>query len=208
MDQKIIKSLIVLGVPGVALGVFLLLMKSFSFNFSEIPPVLSGVIAILFLVLVGGVTVFALHRWSPERGISELRNERSEEKDEEKPFTLRVGEVVVTYEEKMRSMGMDVVKINAHDHIVGVRAEYAWLAHYYPNYERKQQALTTLELMTGSEGEYHDDQIQFDCLSIKLEDGRQKDVYFDVSQFFRPGGFSSLIDRDGFAAKKLTEIYA
>jgi len=67
MESKIIKSLIVLGIPGVALGVFYLLFKNFNFQFDAIPPVLSAVIAIVFLLIVGGVTLFALYNWAPSK---------------------------------------------------------------------------------------------------------------------------------------------
>ena len=71
MEAKIIKSLIVLGVPGVALGVFYLLLKSFNFNFGEINGTLSALIAILFLLIVGGVTIYALYKWAPKDKVSE-----------------------------------------------------------------------------------------------------------------------------------------
>ena len=64
MENKLIKSLIVVGVPGVALGVFYLLLKSLNFEFSKIDPTWSAIIVVIFLLVVGGVTVFALHRWS------------------------------------------------------------------------------------------------------------------------------------------------
>jgi hypothetical protein len=66
-ETKLIKVLTVLGVPGVALGVFYLLLKDFSFSFSEVPPSLSALIAILFIAVVGSVAIYALHRWSPVR---------------------------------------------------------------------------------------------------------------------------------------------
>lgn len=65
MEFKLIRSLIVLGVPGVSFGVFFLLMRGFNFTFDAIPSVFSGIIATLFLLIVGAITAFALHRWSP-----------------------------------------------------------------------------------------------------------------------------------------------
>lgn len=67
MESKILRALAVLGVPGVALGVFYLLLKQFGFEFSKIGPVASAVIVIVFLFLVGGITFFALHLWSPKK---------------------------------------------------------------------------------------------------------------------------------------------
>jgi hypothetical protein len=55
----------VLGVPGVALGVFYLLLSRFDFAFGEIDPTWAAIIAIIFLVIVGGTVTFALHRFAP-----------------------------------------------------------------------------------------------------------------------------------------------
>jgi len=52
-------------VPGVALGVFYLLLRSFNFRFSEIEPTWAAIIAVIFLVIVGAITIFALHRFAP-----------------------------------------------------------------------------------------------------------------------------------------------
>jgi hypothetical protein len=65
MESRILKPLIVLGVPGVALGVLYLLLRSFNFRFSEIPPTWAALIAVIFLVIVGATTIFALHRFAP-----------------------------------------------------------------------------------------------------------------------------------------------
>lgn len=202
MEGKVIKSLIVLGIPGVSLGIFFLLLDRLNFTFSEVPPLLSGAIAIVFILVVGGVTVFALHRWSPKT------NSEPPAKEKKEPFTFSQGEVTVTFEEKMRSLAMDVVKVNAHDHILGVVAEYEWLAHHYPTCERKGQVLTTLELVTKSAEKYDSDQVYFDRLTIELDDGREKNIYFDISGFFRANGSSLILDPDEFAAKKLAEIYS
>jgi hypothetical protein len=60
MEDRILRALATLGVPGVALGVFYLLLRQFGFQFSTIDPVASAGIAILFLLLVAGVTFYAL----------------------------------------------------------------------------------------------------------------------------------------------------
>jgi hypothetical protein len=67
MESRVLKALVVLGVPGVALGVFYLLLRQFGFSFSTIGAGASAGIAVLFLVIVGGVILFALHRWAPQR---------------------------------------------------------------------------------------------------------------------------------------------
>lgn len=67
MEAKIFKSLIMLGVPGVSIGAFFLLLRSFNFTFETIPAVLSGTIALVFLLVVGAVTLFALDRYAPKK---------------------------------------------------------------------------------------------------------------------------------------------
>ena len=65
MESRILRIVVTLGVPGVALAVFYLLLRSFGFNFAQINPLWSAIIAIVFLVLVTGITSYALHLWRP-----------------------------------------------------------------------------------------------------------------------------------------------
>ncbi|NQT36780.1 MAG: hypothetical protein HQ581_04785, partial [Planctomycetes bacterium] len=67
METKLIRSLIVLGVPGVALGFFYLLLKKFDFEFEAVGPMWSAIVAIVFLLVVGAVTLYALRLWAPVR---------------------------------------------------------------------------------------------------------------------------------------------
>ncbi|MPV61495.1 hypothetical protein GD416_35125 [Burkholderia sp. BE24] len=126
--------------------------------------------------------------------------------DNSNQFVFEVGEEVVTYDEKMRSLTMDVVKVNAHTHRIGVRAEYEWIRHNYGEFTLIRQSLTTLDRLNGAE--YDSSKIHFDCLLVKLDDdgGREKEIYFDISDFFFGGG-ASMFDRDGFVAKKLNDLY-
>jgi|GEM_PF-7040685 len=61
-------------------------------------------------------------------------------------FEFKVGEETVTFQEKLRTLSQDVVKINAYTHVLGVRAEYAWINENYPNSKRIKQSLKILEL--------------------------------------------------------------
>ena len=67
MELKYLRPLIALGVPGVGLGIFYLLLRGFKFEFSTIPPIFSGIIAIVFLVVITIITIFALHRFAPKQ---------------------------------------------------------------------------------------------------------------------------------------------
>lgn len=71
MESRILRGLVTLGVPGVALGIFYLLLRSFGFSFSAIGSEASAFIAILFLLIVGGITFYALHKWAPEQRLRE-----------------------------------------------------------------------------------------------------------------------------------------
>ncbi len=54
-----------LGVPGLALIVFVTLMRKFSFKFPMVPRKWTGPIVVLFLVLLGAITLTALVLFSP-----------------------------------------------------------------------------------------------------------------------------------------------
>lgn len=54
----------------------------------------------------------------------------------------------------------------------GVKAEYKWLNEHYPGYTRLNQSLTT-----------HNKK-PFDILKIKTAEGSEKQIYFDISNFF------------------------
>lgn len=198
METKFIRALVALGVPGVALGIFYLLLRAFSFQFSQVDATWTATIVIIFLLIVGAITFYALHRWAPERTPS--IPEKSSQ-----VFEYKMDEETATYTEKLTSLALDVVKINAHTHYLGVAAEYAWIDHNYPNSEKIMQSLTTLELVTGNEG-YKPGQVHFDVIKIKLPNGREKEIYFDISSFFN-GVASSLLNSNKFIAQKISELY-
>lgn len=118
----------------------------------------------------------------------------------------RTEEETATYVEKMKSAVMDVIKINAHTHMVGVRSEHAWLHKNYKNYRMVRQQLSTLDLIKKT-ASYDSSQVHFDIIKIELEDGRQKDIYFDISSFFMSGMITSLMNPEEFAARKIADIY-
>jgi hypothetical protein len=64
------------------------------------------------------------------------------------------------------------VIINEKHEGTGVKAEYKWLKEHYPGYTSKGQSLT-----------YHDRK-PYDVISIELENGEKKEIYFDISKFF------------------------
>lgn len=67
MEAKIWRLLVSLGVPGVALGVFLILFESVGENLGPIPSEWVGPIAIIFMILVSITTFYALNLWRPLR---------------------------------------------------------------------------------------------------------------------------------------------
>lgn len=196
MESKIIKTLAVLGIPGVALGIFYLLFKKFEFSFSVVNPAWTAAIVVLFIMATTAITFFALHRWSPSK---EAKQQKSEQE-----IVFQVKEEIVTYQSRMTSLGQDVVKINAHTHPLGVAAEYHWVNQKYPEATIIEQSLTTLEKLTDGKNSR---EIYFDILKIKLSDGREKEIYFDISEFFKGATSSSLNEDNAYMASKLAELY-
>jgi len=64
-EAELMRVLVSLGIPGVALGVFYLLLRRFGFKFEQISKAWAAIIAIIFLLIVGGVTFYALRLWGP-----------------------------------------------------------------------------------------------------------------------------------------------
>ena len=207
MEVKFIRALVTLGVPGVALGIFYLLLRSFNFQFSQIGPASTAGIAIIFLLIVGMITFYALHLWAPAQDPPPHNNKSGADKrDEPDTMVLKTREETVTLTELMRSVSHDVVKIAAHTHDLGVMAEYEWVRRRYPDSNVEMQSLVSYKFPRRAE-KSKQKEIYFDRLKIKLADSRNKEVYFDISSFFG-GGASSLIDPDAFIAKKLEQLYS
>lgn len=123
----------------------------------------------------------------------------------DEPIILEVQGEKVTFTEKFRSFQHDVVKVHAHTHVLGVAAEYKWIRRRYPNSKTIKQTLTTLDLLTGKK-RYKSKQLRFDVIEIKLPNGLEKEIYFDISSFFGEGP-SSLLDPSAFIARKIEELY-
>ncbi|MEK6805578.1 MAG: hypothetical protein AABY95_02885 [Pseudomonadota bacterium] len=124
---------------------------------------------------------------------------------DESPIVIDTGDERVTFTELLRSADYDVVKVHAHNHILGVGAEYKWIKRRYPKSERREQRLTTLDILSGK-GKYKANQVHFDVVTIALPDGREKKIYFDISSFFG-GGISTVLNPEGVLARKLAELY-
>ena len=55
-----------LGIPGIALGVFYMLFRSFKWNFPKVPRAYVGPIIILFMLLTSSVVIYSLSLFSPK----------------------------------------------------------------------------------------------------------------------------------------------
>jgi len=120
----------------------------------------------------------------------------------EDSFEITVRGETVTFDELVRSTTLDIVRVNAHTHRLGVMAEHAWVAKRYPESEFRQQALWYLE----SETRDPKDRKAFDIITLERDDGTTKEVYFEITSFF-DGRTSSNSSPDEFARKKLREVY-
>ncbi|MFL6237106.1 MAG: hypothetical protein ACJ76N_28510 [Thermoanaerobaculia bacterium] len=71
MELNILKVVVSLGVPGLALGVFFLLFRSFRWRLSPVPKEWAGPVIVLFMVLTSTVIFYALTLWAPNHPSSE-----------------------------------------------------------------------------------------------------------------------------------------
>ena len=138
--------------------------------------------------------------------VATAHGEKPKIDDKSKVIELEVEGETVVLTELMRSVAHDVVKIEAHTHIVGAAAEYKWKDIKYPGSKRVSQALVVFNVSSKSKPKQVRE-IVFDRLEIKLESGNSKELYFDISSFFG-GGVSSLIDPDAFIARKISDLYS
>lgn len=76
-DLGLWKVFVSLGVPGLALGVFYMLLKQFEWKFSAVPRKWVAPIVVLFLVLTSALVFTALVLWAPGRGAAEQSQQRS-----------------------------------------------------------------------------------------------------------------------------------
>ncbi|MCI5192620.1 MAG: hypothetical protein D3915_05770 [Candidatus Electrothrix sp. AU1_5] len=77
METSLLEVLVTLGIPGVALGIFYLLLRSFKVRFDIISSTWAAIIAIVFLLVVGGITFYGLQRFSPNNTNSSFAGEQT-----------------------------------------------------------------------------------------------------------------------------------
>jgi hypothetical protein len=79
MESKLFKIFISLGVPGLALGVFYMLFKTFNWTFPIVPANWVGPIIVIFMLLTFAIIFYALTLWRPLSPIIEKRTIPSRE---------------------------------------------------------------------------------------------------------------------------------
>jgi hypothetical protein len=119
------------------------------------------------------------------------------------PFVFKVAEEEITYDEKLISLKMDIVKVVAHDHSLGIRSEYAWMDNRYPNNKKFEQSLMKFEVEALGDKKKV---VTFDVHRIELEDGREKKIYFEIDSFFADGKPASF--EPGYRDQKIKDIYS
>jgi len=148
----------------------------------------------LAVTLVGGLILYHIF------GVG--KSNKNKDKINE-PFKLKFAEEEVTFEEKLRSLKVDVIKINAHDHTLGIRSEYVWISENYPGSRTGTQYLMGKEFKAKNRKKRV---VSFDVIDVMLADGREKQVYFEIDSFFGEGKAASF--EPGFIDGKLNDIYA
>lgn len=121
----------------------------------------------------------------------------------DKPFAFKVAEEEISFDEKLRSLKMDIVKVIAHDHTLGIRAEYAWMDNAYPNDKKFEQSLMKFEVDAPGDKKKV---VTFDVHRIELQDGREKKIYFEIDSFFADGKPASF--EQGYRDQKIKDIYS
>lgn len=148
-----------------------------------------------------------------------------------KEFTY-MGEKVV-FTDLLRTVQIDVVKIQAETQSAGVKAEYAWIKHEYPHFESYAQAHVVyldndkyviisslnwpLEDIIPSKnidnGELNIDRVirLFDILLIRKNRDR-KVIWFDITEFAHPYRFvdevwHKSIEKDEVMSYKIDQLY-
>lgn len=168
----------------------------------SLPAVLSGLAAF-------GFTLFAIY-------LHRARDQASESKSRELiengrlhgEIRLAVGEELITFNELERTTDFDIVKVNTSHHFIGIASEHRWIEHRYPEARKLRQAITTLDRLQKEDSDLPESsKIYFDVLDIEFPDGRQKKVYFDISQFFNAGTYAKPIDPASKVASRLKDLY-
>ncbi len=65
MESKLFRIFVSLGVPGLALGIFYLLFRTFDWTFPIVPSNWVGPIIVLFMLLTSSIVFYALTLWRP-----------------------------------------------------------------------------------------------------------------------------------------------
>lgn len=116
-----------------------------------------------------------------------------------KEFKSEYADETITFDVKLRSQDFDVIKIHATTHKLGIRAEREWLAKNYPEYEYSLQFLKHINTKEGK-------RITFDIIPIKKGE-KEKDIYFDVTDFYFGAEVSYTGDASDYAERKITDLY-
>ncbi len=115
-----------------------------------------------------------------------------------KEFVIEYADETITFEEKIISQNFDVVKINSTTHKLGMQAETEWLEHKYPGYTSCMQVLNHIKTKQGIK--------TFDVIFI--EKGMiQKDVYFDITDFYKGASVPIFKDISEYAEEKIKDLY-
>ena len=109
----------------------------------------------------------------------------------------------ITFEEKIKSKDFDVVKVYATTHTYGVSAEYKWLKHNYPSYDKTMQSLCQITLDDG-------EKVFFDKMDIsKNKKGKSihKTIWFDITDFITGASVPFKGESDAYAVNTIKGLY-
>ena len=120
-----------------------------------------------------------------------------------KEFKVDYQDETITFEEKIKSKDFDVVKVYATTHTYGVSAEYKWLKHNYPSYDKTMQSLCQITLDDG-------EKVFFDKMDIsKNKKGKSihKTIWFDITDFITGASVPFRGESDAYAVNTIKGLY-
>lgn len=123
----------------------------------------------------------------------------SSEKDKKDDLIIEFADEKIVCEIVFRSYDFDIVKICATTHRLGIQAEKKWIDKFYPNYTHNMQLLNRIQTESGEK--------IFDI--IPISNGTiNKDIYFDITDFYPGAHVTSFCNVHGYAEKKIKDIYS
>ena len=135
MEIEIWKIFASFGIPGLAIGMLYMLFRQFHWHFPKVSKNWVGPIVILFMIIVGGITFYALTLWAPMHNDSQLSREITAHTNSE---LLNIAEESVDTNNKRITLLFSLANSSSNTkytvsslYLTGISAAYLDSATYY-----------------------------------------------------------------------------